>query len=69
MRKEFACSFEYGGETYAFSIWAENWDQAEDMLSVMAITGRVDGEIQWTDEEELDEPPTWILWGMTSGEA
>lgn len=48
---------------------AENWDQAEDMLSVMAITGRVDGEIQWTDEEELDEPPTWMLWGMTSGEA
>ena len=69
MRKEFACSFAYGGNTYAFTIWAESWEQAEDMLSVLAVTGRVDGEIQWTDEEELEEPPTWILWGMTSGEA
>ncbi len=71
MRKEFACSFAYGGNTYAFTIWAESWEQAEDMLSVLAVTGRVDGEIQWIEgeDDDIEEPPAWVLWGMPFGNA
>jgi hypothetical protein len=52
MTKLYLCTYQYEGKKYSFHIPAESADEAQWRLNAIGSSGKVDGELKFTKQEQ-----------------